>query len=1259
MWIQASHEKEWYVKLWTIAKCKGITLQRALTATAVATALSATWAQAQDSIDIPSDVLKEVQVIKEKPAGTLMNVGTFSGRFMLEKMPNGNVNVYSGNKLLYTIGNIEDIQEDTYVPDNRPIWTEFDFKKQEVSWGGDFRQNRSGTGIEWKISSSTLVSANIGRYGKSVTADLWIGSELTKNTAIAINAEVGPNLQRLLGTLWFGFENGVLMFSGEHLWVKNKFQFSSGEVEQMVRQNSAGTTLKLYFTESMVKSLELSGYITKAQSYELANKEYTVSNETVFAIYDNFRNIAGWEKKWVQAKLNFDVSKNGKLTLWLNYESLHHDTKYSAQKTRTQLWGVIGYSHNFWSGMEGNINLRTGVASTDIELGLSKNLEGGSRVWVVVRHTQWNNGTLNDTYVWVQYTIPLWEKAQSKVKSDTPSANLNKPNTGLYQSTKASRIVSDVISQNRSFRHGNTIHIVDQKSVKILEIDKTKVPDSLEIINDQWEMRLDYKISSVNRIMKNGWVFSNVWEFQLVWDSFIIKPRNFQQPARGTIDTYNINLSKVQGGQINVTLEVKPGSVIISNVIVEDVWGIDKTNLNIIISQAQWKKEQDYTPNSWKKFMEALQQAIATRDSTTATQKDVDQAGGILELSIKELKQRADFSLLTSKIQEAQNIYNAGAWKYTHESLVNLKQAIILSQTTLWNLNSSQEEVNNALWVLEWAIKGLQEIQAVLPTSGFASGSVTKLTTDASFTNTFSTNSPWAVTYSSSNTAVATVNPSTWAVTIVWAWSATITANQAAAPWFTADSDSYSLTVNTVVVGPVLPTSSFASGSVTKLTTDASFTNTFSTNSPWAVTYTSSNTAVATVNPSTWAVTIVWAWSATITANQAAAPWFTADSDTYTLTVNAAAVLPTSSFASGSVTKLTTDVSFTNTFSTNSPWAVTYSSSNTAVATVNPSTWAVTIVWAWSATITANQAAAPWFTADSDTYTLTVNAAVDNELPVLSSITVNGGQEFTRNASVSVSVSGSDNVWITGYYAQVVYGYDTPAPSAPSAWAAGWVSSLSNVTLSNQWVNRVYVWAKDAQGNVSNSVVDGLFFDNVAPTAGYTVNQPVANGPVTIRVTLSWIWSWWTDQTQSTPWDAPSWWTDAGWGIYERTVSSTASVSYTFSDDAGNTVSVTPDLSGYTIDTTPPTASSTLPISVSPSGNISWTITFSEPVLVEVLAGWAVFWVSDQWTLVNSVSVNTTAPTETGSITLQLRLTDAAWLENTVSYTVTVSGLPD
>jgi len=92
---------------------------------------------------------------------------------------------------------------------------------------------------------------------------------------------------------------------------------------------------------------------------------------------------------------------------------------------------------------------------------------------------------------------------------------------------------------------------------------------------------------------------------------------------------------------------------------IDDISVIDKSILNTLISQSQSKKEESYTPNSWKKFMEALQQAISVRENERVTQSQVDAAVVALELSIKELKERADFSILKVKIQEAQNIFNA------------------------------------------------------------------------------------------------------------------------------------------------------------------------------------------------------------------------------------------------------------------------------------------------------------------------------------------------------------------------------------------------------------------------------------------------------------------------------------------------------------------------------------------------------------------------------------------------------------------------
>jgi uncharacterized protein YjdB len=481
-----------------------------------------------------------------------------------------------------------------------------------------------------------------------------------------------------------------------------------------------------------------------------------------------------------------------------------------------------------------------------------------------------------------------------------------------------------------------------------------------------------------------------------------------------------------------------------------------------------------------------------------------------------------------------------------------------------------------------------------VPTASFASASLTKLTGDSSFTQTLTTNSPGAVIYTSSNPSTATVNPTTGEVVLGSAWSATITATQAAVGIYAATTATYTvtltasavdaittttlnasnITVNSVIAQcnitdldgttgtcaltggtgattwpiwadksltwltpntpytitltgtkqvknrdgsltsvPVtqtinftttaltVPTASFASASLTKLTGDSSFTQTLTTNSPGAVIYTSSNPSTATVNPTTGEVVLGSAWSATITATQAAVGIYAATTATYTVTLTASAVdaittttlnasnitvnsaiaqcnitdldgttgtcaltggtgattwpiwadksltwltpntpytitltgtkqvknrdgsltsvpvtqtinftttaltVPTASFASASLTKLTGDSSFTQTLTTNSPGAVIYTSSNPSTATVNPTTGEVVLGSAWSATITATQAAVGIYAATTATYTVTLTAsAVD----AITTTTLNASNITVNSAIAQCNITDLD-----------------------------------------------------------------------------------------------------------------------------------------------------------------------------------------------------------------------------------------------------------
>ena len=149
------------------------------------------------------------------------------------------------------------------------------------------------------------------------------------------------------------------------------------------------------------------------------------------------------------------------------------------------------------------------------------------------------------------------------------------------------------------------------------------------------------------------------------------------------------------------------------------------------------------------------------------------------------------------------------------------------------------------------------------------------------FTPTYPTsNSSGAFTYTSSNTSVATVHSTTGLITVLNAGTTTVTVTQAAAGNYTSGSVQASLVVN-----PIAPTYRFNSTNIpsggtftipSKNEESSDFTPTYPTsNSSGAITYTSSNTSVATVNSTTGLINVRNQGTTTIRLSQAAAGNFT------------------------------------------------------------------------------------------------------------------------------------------------------------------------------------------------------------------------------------------------------------------------------------------------------------------------------------------------------------------------------------------------
>lgn len=238
---------------------------------------------------------------------------------------------------------------------------------------------------------------------------------------------------------------------------------------------------------------------------------------------------------------------------------------------------------------------------------------------------------------------------------------------------------------------------------------------------------------------------------------------------------------------------------------------------------------------------------------------------------------------------------------------------------------------------------------------------------DAAFPLTSPTGpSDGAFTYSSSDAAVATVSGNV--VTITGAGTVTLTATQAPS----SDGNYAGASISVVMtVEKATPAISWVALLQRTWGEPAFALPAVSTNSTGAITYASSNTGVATVSGNV--VTMLNIGSTTITASQAADANYLAAEVSLVLEVGAAT--PALTWV-GDISKTYGEPAFDlPNPSSPSPGAFTFTSANTAVATVSGRT--VTIVGPGTTVLTATQAASGNWAASSVTTTLVVNARPD------------------------------------------------------------------------------------------------------------------------------------------------------------------------------------------------------------------------------------------------------------------------------------------
>lgn len=340
------------------------------------------------------------------------------------------------------------------------------------------------------------------------------------------------------------------------------------------------------------------------------------------------------------------------------------------------------------------------------------------------------------------------------------------------------------------------------------------------------------------------------------------------------------------------------------------------------------------------------------------------------------------------------------------------------------------------------------------------------------------------VTYSCKPETVATVDPSTGAVTIVGAGTATVTATTEGDESHAAGSASY-----TIVVAKADATMSFAKNSIEATYGGEVPANALTNEAGLTVTYESSDDNIATVD-NEGKVTIVKAGEVTITATGAANDNYNEATARYTLTIAKAEA--TLSFAPNAFTIVEGQEFTAPTLTNEAGLAVTYSSGNEAVATVDTNSGEVTIVGVGSTTITATGAENDNYKGATATYTITVEAK-----PVVATPTFTpaaGYYNSAQNVTIACETTGAD----------IYYTTDGTVPTTESTKFAEAITVGENLTIKAIAVKEGYTNSDIAEAEYVIDIPVQIAALTFMPGSGhYTEAKEVSIACATPGVTIT------------------------------------------------------------------------------------------------------------------------------------------------------------
>ena len=185
----------------------------------------------------------------------------------------------------------------------------------------------------------------------------------------------------------------------------------------------------------------------------------------------------------------------------------------------------------------------------------------------------------------------------------------------------------------------------------------------------------------------------------------------------------NDNLTALKEGTAIITATAISGSGRIKAscevTVTSEALEVNKTALKAVIDEAETKKKDDYTEDSWAPFASALDEAKKVYDNEDASQETVDNALKALtdaqNALVRVTPTPVDKAELGKAISDAESLVEDET--YTVASRKNLKAALDEVKAVYENADATQEDVDAAAVKLNKAIADLQKKTTIDPSN--------------------------------------------------------------------------------------------------------------------------------------------------------------------------------------------------------------------------------------------------------------------------------------------------------------------------------------------------------------------------------------------------------------------------------------------------------------------------------------------------------------------------------------------------------------